>query len=97
MKEGNHVLTGPPRIALTAVHGFQAESGAAVGGTVFAGLCVFPRADRSSFPGLRAGLSRHILPPLRSSPVFHGPGTAPLPLAIDPSAGKANKNDRPGE
>ena len=29
-------------------------------------LCVFPRADRSSFPVLRAGLSRHILPPLRS-------------------------------
>lgn len=60
-------------------------------------LCVFPSADRSSFPVLRAGLSRHILPPLCSGPVFHGPGTASLSLALDLFAGKANKSCRPGE
>ncbi len=59
--------------------------GAAAGGAALAGLVVFPPADRSSLPVLRAGLSRHILLPLRSSPVFHGPGTARRPLALDQS------------
>jgi len=73
-----------------------AAGGAAAGGAAFAVCLSFRRAivarSRCFVPGFRGISSLASLPP-----VFHGPGTAPLPLATDLSAGRQTKTVDIGE